>query len=84
MQVLVGLLAFSAGLGGGAVYMILFDKILEEKTLEPGINLEFSLQVVGVGETAGVIAGGLLGTMLESMMCEGTFTTTQRWCHTSQ
>ncbi|CAJ0545285.1 Ff.00g087580.m01.CDS01 [Fusarium sp. VM40] len=83
-QVLVGLLAFVAGLGGGAVYMILFDRLLEEKTLEPGVNLEFSLQVVGFGETAGVLAGGLLGTMLESMMCEGAFATTQRWCHTSQ
>ncbi|KAM0222858.1 hypothetical protein ACHAPA_001388 [Fusarium lateritium] len=84
MQVFVGLLAFGAGLGGGAVYMTLFNRVLEEKTLEPGINLEFSLQVLGVGETAGVVAGGFLGTMLESMMCGGTFTTTQRWCHTSQ
>ncbi|KAM0342703.1 hypothetical protein ACHAPU_009314 [Fusarium lateritium] len=83
-QTLMGLLAFGAGLGGGAVYMIIFDGVLEEKTLENGINLEFGLQVAGLGETAGVVVGGLLGTMLESMMCEGKFTTTKRWCHTSQ
>ncbi|RSM06915.1 hypothetical protein CEP52_005510 [Fusarium oligoseptatum] len=45
--VLVGLLAFGAGLGGGAVYMIIMGKVLEEKSVEPGINQEFSLQVVG-------------------------------------
>jgi battenin len=83
-EVIMGILAFSAGLGGGAVYMIVFDRVLEEKTLETGINLEFSLQVVGTGETAGIVAGGMLGTMLESLMCRGAFTATQRWCHTSQ
>ncbi|KAI8725518.1 hypothetical protein NCS52_00123100 [Fusarium sp. LHS14.1] len=51
----VALLAFGAGLGGGAVYMIVMGKVLEEKSFEPGINQEFSLQVVGAGETAGVL-----------------------------
>ncbi|GKT98159.1 golgi integral membrane protein [Fusarium langsethiae] len=83
-EVMMGTFAFSAGLGGGAVYMIVFDRVLEEKTLDSGINLEFCLQVVGVGETAGLVAGGILGTMLESLMCRGAFTSTQRWCHTSQ
>lgn len=83
-EVFMGLLAFSAGLGGGAVYMIVFDRVLGDKTLESGVDLEFSLQAVGVGETAGVVAGGILGTIFESLMCRGAFTTTQRWCHTSQ
>ncbi|RSL87044.1 hypothetical protein CEP51_002473 [Fusarium floridanum] len=82
--VLVGLLAFGAGLGGGAVYMIIMGKVLEEKSVEPGINQEFSLQVVGAGETAGVIVGGLLGTMLEATLCGGGFATRERWCHTSR
>ncbi|KAH7180504.1 batten's disease protein Cln3 [Fusarium sp. MPI-SDFR-AT-0072] len=82
-EVLVGLLAFGAGIGGGAVYMTIFDRVLQDKSFESGINLEFGLQVVGVGETVGVIVGGLLGVMLESLMCGGTFTTTKRWCHTS-
>ncbi|KAF4448709.1 hypothetical protein F53441_7918 [Fusarium austroafricanum] len=56
-EVLVGLLAFGAGVGGGAVYMTIFDWVLEGKFLEPGINQEFGLQVVGAGETAGVIVG---------------------------
>ncbi|KAF4338712.1 nicotinate phosphoribosyltransferase [Fusarium beomiforme] len=54
-EVLVGLLAFGAGLGGGAVYMTIFDRVLQNKSLESGVNLEFGLQVVGAGETAGVI-----------------------------
>ncbi|CAG7561267.1 unnamed protein product [Fusarium equiseti] len=83
-EVVMGLLAFGAGIGGGAVYMTVFDKVLHEKTLASDVDLEFSLQIVGAGETAGVIAGGMLGTILESLMCAGTFTTTQRWCHTSQ
>ncbi|KAG5755468.1 hypothetical protein H9Q70_001961 [Fusarium xylarioides] len=68
-EVLVGLLAFGAGLGGGAVYMTIFDRVLQDKSFESGINLEFGLQIVGVGETAGVIVGGLLGVMLEILMC---------------
>lgn len=64
--------------------MTVFDKVLHEKTFTSDVDLEFSLQVVGAGETAGVIAGGILGTILESLMCTGTFRTTQRWCHTSQ
>ncbi|KAG5786117.1 hypothetical protein H9Q73_000247 [Fusarium xylarioides] len=57
-EVLVGLLAFGAGLGGGAVYMTIFDRVLQDKSFESGINLEFGLQIVGVGETAGVIVDG--------------------------
>ncbi|UZP32508.1 hypothetical protein NXS19_000324 [Fusarium pseudograminearum] len=83
-EVIMGILAFTAGLGGGAVYIIVFDRVLDEKTFDAGVNIEFSLQVVGVGETAGLVAGGMMGTMLESLMCRGGFTTTQRWCHTSQ
>ncbi|KAF5712987.1 nicotinate phosphoribosyltransferase [Fusarium globosum] len=54
-EVLVGSLAFGAGLGGGAVYMTIFDRVLQDKSFESGISLEFGLQIVGVGETAGVI-----------------------------
>lgn len=82
--VLVVLLAFGAGLGGGAVYMIVMDKVLGEKPLGPGINQEFGLQVVGAGETAGVIVGGLLGTTLEAVFCGRGFTSKERWCHTSR
>ncbi|RBA12449.1 hypothetical protein FPRO05_03899 [Fusarium proliferatum] len=57
-EVLVGSLAFGAGLGGGAVYMTIFDRVLQDKSFESGINLEFGLQIVGVGETAGVIVEG--------------------------
>ncbi|KAF5720445.1 nicotinate phosphoribosyltransferase [Fusarium mundagurra] len=61
-EVLVGLLAFGAGLGGGAVYMTIFDRVLQDKSFESGINLEFGLQVVGAGETAGaVVARNLEG-----------------------
>ncbi|KAF5559507.1 nicotinate phosphoribosyltransferase [Fusarium napiforme] len=58
-EVLVGLLAFGAGLGGGAVYMTIFDRVLQDRSFESGINLEFGLQIVGAGETAGVILASL-------------------------
>ncbi|KAF5978130.1 nicotinate phosphoribosyltransferase [Fusarium coicis] len=54
-EVLVGLLAFGTGLGGGAVYMTIFDRALQDKSFESEINLEFGLQIVGVGETTGLI-----------------------------
>ncbi|KAF5023452.1 hypothetical protein F66182_4497 [Fusarium sp. NRRL 66182] len=47
-QVLMRLLAFCAGLSGGAIYMIIVDRLIEETPFELGINQEFSLQVVGV------------------------------------
>jgi battenin len=82
--VLVSLLEFCAGLGGGAVYMIVFDRVLEEKFLEPGINREFCLQVVGAGETAGTMVGGLLGTMLKATLCSWLTGAAERWCQTSR
>ncbi|KAF5649210.1 nicotinate phosphoribosyltransferase [Fusarium sp. NRRL 25303] len=48
-EVLVGLLAFGAGLGGGAVYMTIFDRVLQDKSFESGINLEFGLQICDEG-----------------------------------
>ncbi|KAF4497384.1 Sterol uptake control 2 [Fusarium agapanthi] len=48
-EVLVGLLAFGAGLGGGAVPMIIFDRVLQDKSFESGINLEFVLQICDEG-----------------------------------
>nr|RBQ98718.1 hypothetical protein FVER53263_00309 [Fusarium verticillioides] len=64
-EVLVGLLAFGAGLGGGAVSMTIFDRALQDKSFESEINLEFGLQIVGVGETTGVIVA------LEVALCGG-------------
>ncbi|KAF5251191.1 hypothetical protein FANTH_3626 [Fusarium anthophilum] len=48
-EVLVGLLAFGAGLGGGAVFMTIFDRVLQDKSFESGINLEFGLQLCDEG-----------------------------------
>lgn len=82
----IGLLAFCAGLIGGAIYMIVMGNVLEDKTSEPGINQEFCLQVVGVGETTGTMVGGLLGTILEAAFCKWDIGAgaTHRWCQTSR
>ncbi|KAF7550158.1 hypothetical protein G7046_g8113 [Stylonectria norvegica] len=53
-SMLVGVIAFCAGLMGGAVYMTVFATIVEEKTSELGTTKEFCLQVTGEGETAGL------------------------------
>ncbi|KAH7161229.1 batten's disease protein Cln3 [Dactylonectria macrodidyma] len=80
--VLVGLLAFCAGMMGGTIYMMVMDKVLEEKALEPGINQEFCLQVVGAGETAGLVVGGLFGAILEASLCQWDIAAgnAHRWC----
>ncbi|KAH6885290.1 batten's disease protein Cln3 [Thelonectria olida] len=84
--VLAGLLAWCAGLMGGAIYMIILGQVLEEKSTEPGLNQEFCLQVVGTGETAGVFIGGMLGAVVEMSICGGANVagvgTGQRWCRT--
>jgi battenin len=67
--VLVSLLALCADLVSGAIYMIVLGRVLEERSLVPGINQQFCLQVLGAGETAETIFGGLLGTMLEASKC---------------
>ncbi|KAH7126341.1 batten's disease protein Cln3 [Dactylonectria estremocensis] len=79
---LIGLLAFCAGLMGGAIYMMVMDKVLEGKASEPGINQELCLQVVGAGETAGLVVGGLFGAVLEASLCQWDIAagTTGRWC----
>ncbi|KAH6980942.1 batten's disease protein Cln3 [Ilyonectria sp. MPI-CAGE-AT-0026] len=84
--VLIGLLAFCAGLMGGAIYMIVMGNVLEDKTSEPGINQEFCLQAVGAGETAGTMVGGLLGSILEASFCKWDIGAgaTHRWCQTSR
>ncbi|KAI1031033.1 hypothetical protein LB504_000267 [Fusarium proliferatum] len=69
-EVLVELLAFGAGLGGGAVYMTIFDRVLQDKSFESGINLEFSLQMVGAGEAAGVIVDGATQVIDEKSNCD--------------
>lgn len=75
--VLVCLLAWCAGLAGGAVYMIVLGQVLEEMAAEPGVNQEFCLQVVGAGETGGLLVGGLLGVALERSLCGEM---SGRWC----
>ncbi|KAL6402789.1 hypothetical protein AUP68_13987 [Ilyonectria robusta] len=67
--VLVGLLAWCVGAVGGAIWTIILDKVRGRNSSNPDINLEFRLQVVGSGETAGAIVGGVLGVLLEESIC---------------
>lgn len=78
-ELVLGTLVLSAGLMGGAIYVTFMARVMDEKASDGGISQEFRLQVVGAGETAGGLVGGLAGTVLESWIC-GLDLGMQRWC----
>lgn len=82
-HVVLGCLAFCAGAAGGVVYMIVMERVHEDKSFGAEINLEFSMQAVGVGETAGVMFGGLMGVFLETVLCVLP-TDANRWCQVAR
>ncbi len=72
---------FVAGLLGGAVYAHVFATAVEQTSNEHVDDAEYTLGVIGVGETAGVLLGTLLGTFIEMGFCEVDRGTGLRWCY---
>lgn len=77
-------LAFLVGLIGGAVYINTFAAALEDPALELDADREFSLGVLGSGESAGTLVGALFGTLLGSLACGMELGAGQRWCHATK
>ncbi|KAL2757004.1 hypothetical protein ACRALDRAFT_1056115 [Sodiomyces alcalophilus JCM 7366] len=72
-------MAFVVGFLVGAVYVNIFARILEDDTYDPDTR-EFSLGAASAGEAAGLLLGGIVGSIFEAALCsfpaDGT-----RWCH---
>ncbi|CAM1506083.1 Fc.00g057240.m01.CDS01 [Cosmosporella sp. VM-42] len=84
-QIFVGLLVLCAGLMGGSIYMIIAARVMDDTSGDSGVKQEFSLQLLSLGETAGVLLGGLLATNLEAEVCHMTgLGTLRRWCNSSR
>lgn len=76
---LVGIVGFAVGL----VYVGTFSAAIEQTSYMSGINLEIGLGFISVGESAGLIIGGICGAVLEGTMCGGTGSAQAhgtRWC----
>ena len=82
--ILVGLVVLCGGLLTGALYTVVVGRAVMDKAVESGVEKEFCLQVVGTGETVGVIVGGLVATMLEGQICQLAYGGTSRWCNFSR
>ncbi|KAI9163927.1 Protein BTN1 [Paramyrothecium foliicola] len=71
---------FGVGFLCGTIYSNTFAAALEE----PGaaaVDREFSMGVIGIGETAGILAGACIGAVLETSFCALSLGDGQRWCH---
>ncbi|KEY69814.1 hypothetical protein S7711_08598 [Stachybotrys chartarum IBT 7711] len=77
----VFVVALSAGLVGGAVYSNVFAAALVEIGSASGLDREFSLGVIGAGETVGLLTGVVLGSFLEAGLCGWGLGHGRRWCH---
>ncbi|ROT39944.1 hypothetical protein SODALDRAFT_142008 [Sodiomyces alkalinus F11] len=73
------LMAFVIGFLVGAVYVNIFARILEDDIYDADAR-EFALGAASAGEAAGLLFGGIVGTVFEAALCslpvDGT-----RWCH---
>lgn len=76
-------LVFAVGVSVGLVYVETFAAILE-KAVSLSVEKAFSLGAVGVGESAGLFLGGLVGYVLERTLCGLEVGSGQRWCDTTR
>ena len=81
-SIVVFVLAERVGAYCGALYTHALYTALDTVSRGPAADQEFSLGVVGVGDAAGAVIGGLLGAIVDARLC-GTqfFTPENRWCH---
>jgi battenin len=78
--IVVFVLVLVVGFMCGTVYSNTFTAVLEDSGPAAG-NREFSLGVIGIGETEGVLIAAFIGAALESSICSFSFGSGQRWCH---
>lgn len=75
--------AFGVGLTGGLIYSNVFARSLEQLDHVAGADAEFCFGTVGAGETAGVLMGSLLGSLLEAQSCASGRGPSRKWCYTT-
>lgn len=82
--ILVGLVALCGGIMSGALYTIIVGRVVGDKAVESGVEKEFCLQVVGAGETSGLVVGGVLAAVLEGGICRVGSGDGGRWCSSTR
>ncbi|PHH66614.1 hypothetical protein CDD81_6451 [Ophiocordyceps australis] len=73
------LLALVTGLAGGAIYINIFAKAMEQLSTESSAEAEWSLGCISAGETIGVLMGSLYGSFIEAQLCSQS-SGVGRWC----
>ncbi|OHF04427.1 hypothetical protein CORC01_00279 [Colletotrichum orchidophilum] len=71
-------LVFLIGTAAGSVYMNVLARLMGEGRDTAGRVV--SLGFVTAGDAGGIIVGGVMGTVLEMVMCR-SLTSSRRWCH---
>lgn len=66
------------GLASGHTYISTFAAALEDNAYNSGADREFSLGVIGAGEAAGLLLGGIMAARLETGFCR--MGVGDRWC----
>ncbi|PTB62568.1 hypothetical protein BBK36DRAFT_1128755 [Trichoderma citrinoviride] len=65
----------------GFMYMNILGAAMEYLGRNPEADAEFALGSIGVGETVGILIGGLAGVTFEAQLC-GLASRNGRWCST--
>lgn len=72
----------AVGWCSGTMYMNTFGAAMEYLSRNPEEDAEFALGSIGVGQTVGLLVGGLAGVMFEAELC-GLGSRSGRWCATT-
>ncbi|TFB00944.1 Protein BTN1 [Trichoderma ghanense] len=72
-------LVFAVGWCSGTMYMNTFAAAMEYLSRNPEEDAEFALGSLGVGQTVGMLVGGLAGVTFEAQLC-GLASRNGRWC----
>ncbi|KAL7818588.1 batten's disease protein Cln3 [Trichoderma gracile] len=75
-------LVCAVGWCSGFMYMNTFGAAMEYLGRNPEEDAEFALGSIGVGQTVGLLIGGLAGVLFEVQLC-GLASRTGRWCSTT-
>jgi battenin len=79
-----GLVVLCGGVLSGALYTVVYGRVVGDKTAKSAVEKEFCLQVVGAGETGGLGVGGVLAAVLEEAICRVEVADGGRWCSSTR